>query len=353
MNVEPVILALARCGFLSCVEREFLAKKLDNIESLTVLSIEDICAILRRRIQTRAWNPENLEGLVESDLATMARYGIEAVSVLDARYPPLLRELHDPPFVLFWRGSLPDPEVPVAAIVGTRAPTGSGALAASRIASDFARAGIPVVSGLARGIDAFAHRGCVDAKGRTIAVLACGLDRVYPRSNARLAATIIESGGALVGEYSPGELPLKFRFPQRNRIIAGFARAVVVVEAPEKSGALITADFALEQGRDLFVHAISLLSPRGAGTARLAGEGAETIDSAASILAAWGYPQVSGATRQNGAKVAPLAREPHGIRGVGTQLALEFEKEMDLQGMRDPSRRTVYGLQEGSSKERR
>lgn len=352
MSVDPVVLGLARCGFLSCAEKEFLAKKLDNIESLTVLSIEDICAIVRRRILTRSWSPENLEGLVETDLRMMDRYGIRAVSVSDVRYPPLLRELHDPPFALFWRGTLPDPEVPVAAIVGTREPTGSGALAAARMAAEFAHAGIPVVSGLARGIDAFAHRGCVEANGTTIGVLACGLDRVYPRSNARLAAGILEGGGALVGEYPPGELPLQYRFPQRNRIIAGLARAVVVVEAPEKSGALITADFALEQGRDLFVHSASLASPRGAGTKRLADEGAEALDSAGSILSAWGYPRF-GDAGERPCRTRSTARSPSpersGIDRVGTQLALEFEKEMDLQGMRDPSRRTVYGPQEGSS----
>ncbi len=336
MSIEPLLLALARCTFLTCAEKEFLAKKLDNLESLTVLSIEDICISVRRRIGTRSWNPETVIDTVERDLRSMDQYGIRAVSILDEGYPPLLRELHDPPFVLFWRGTLPDPEKPLAAVVGTREPTGTGALAAARFGREFAEAGVPVISGLARGIDAFAHRGCVDAFGRSIAVLACGIDQIYPRSNAALAGRLLERGGAIIGEYPPGETPLKYRFPERNRIISGLARAVVVVEAPEKSGALITADFALEQGRDIFVYAGTLDSPRGAGTKRLAFEGAQAVDSAQGVLSTWGYED--SARRQAGKGENDQGTAPFAVNGdparrdpgfTGRQLALEFEKELD------------------------
>jgi DNA processing protein len=335
MSIDRLLLALARCAFLTCAEKEFLAKKLDNLESLTVRSIEDICLLVRRRITTRAWKPEILADLVENDLRGMERYGIKAVSILDEGYPPLLRELHDPPFVLYWRGTLPDPEKPVAAIVGTRMPTGSGALAAARFGKEFADSGVPVVSGLARGIDAFAHRGCVEALGKSVAVLACGLDRIYPRSNATLAGRLLESGGCVIGEYPPGEEPLKFRFPERNRIIAGLARSVVVIEAPEKSGALITADFALEQGKDLFVFSGTLDSPRGAGTKRLAFDGAPAVSSAREVLASWVYPaRLRGIDFGANTDIPPrapcsrgsLARQ--GPEGIGRQLALEFENEL-------------------------
>lgn len=287
MEKNPLILALSRLPFLKLREKCFLAKNLDNLESLTVLSIEDICQLIDRSIRTECRMPENLSGLVLRDMDIMQRFGIRFVSVLSPEYPPLLREIHDPPFVLFWRGTLPDPERPLAGIVGTRSPSGDGALAAARIGREFGLAGIGVVSGLARGIDAFAHRGNVDGGGASVAVLACALERIYPRSNVRLAARIIETGGCLLGEYPPGEEPRKYHFPERNRIISGLSRAVLVVEAPEKSGALITADFALEQGRDLFVYEGTLRSARGAGTAALHAEGAQTVFGAADILSGW------------------------------------------------------------------
>ncbi len=287
MGENELDLALARCGFLTCAERELLAKKLDKLESLTVLSIEDICQIVGRRVKTRLWSPETLSGLVDRDREIMRKCGIQFVPAYSPEYPPLLREIHDPPFALFWRGTLPDPEKPLVAIVGTRTPSGSGVVAAARIGREFGLAGISVVSGLARGIDAFAHRGNVDGGGASVAVLACGPDRVYPRSNARLASSMVEAGGCLLSEYPPGESPLQFRFPQRNRIISGLARSVLVVEAPLKSGALITADFALEQGRELFVCASALDSRRSEGTRRLSEDGAQAVIGADDVIAAW------------------------------------------------------------------
>jgi DNA processing protein len=289
MEKNLLVLGLSRIAFLKTREKCFLAKNLDNLESLTVLSIEDICQLIGRSIRTGCRMPENLSGFVQRDMDIMQRFGIRFVSVLSPEYPPLLREIHDPPFVLFWRGALPDPERPLAGIVGTRAPSGDGALAAARIGREFGLAGIGVVSGLARGIDAFAHRGNVDGGGASVAVLGSALERIYPRSNVRLAARIIETGGCLLGEYPPGEGPRKYHFPERNRIISGLSRAVLVVEAPEKSGALITADFALEQGRDIFVYEGTLSSVRGAGTAALHAEGAPAIFGAADIFAGWGY----------------------------------------------------------------
>lgn len=333
MEKSDLILGLARCSFLSCAEKAFLAKKLDNLESLTVLSIEDICLILGRVIRTRCWEPEKLDSLVERDLSLIQRFGIGFVSVMSAAYPPLLREIHDPPFAVFWRGTLPDPEHTVAAIVGTRAPSGNGALAAARLGTEFAEYGIPVVSGLARGIDAFAHRGNIEGGGKSIAVLACGVDQIYPRSNARLASRLIESGGCILSEYQPGELPLQYRFPQRNRIISGLARAVIVVEAPEKSGALITADFALEQGRDLFVFADTLDSARGKGTRLLFEQGAPAIRSAFSILDTWGYDcrkSVKKCEPDSALRFGEVSRNHLHPETTGRQLALEFRKELDL-----------------------
>jgi len=150
MEKSELILGLVHCTFLSCGEKAFLAKNLDNLESLTVLSIEAICIKVGRKILTRAWNPEKLHNLVYQDMQMMQRFDIKYVSVLSPDYPPVLREIHDPPFVVFWRGLLPDPERPLVGIVGTRSPSGDGALAAYRLGKEFAEAGISVISGLGR-----------------------------------------------------------------------------------------------------------------------------------------------------------------------------------------------------------
>lgn len=288
MDKTRLALALAHCPFLRCREKERLFNKLDNSESLTVLSIEDISRFLERPVRTSAWNPRGLEKNLDTGLQLMERYRINMVTVLSPEYPPVLRELHEPPFTVFWRGVLPDPECPAVAIVGTRMPSGNGALCAERLGREFAELGIPVVSGLARGIDAFAHRGTVSGSGQAVAVLACGLERIYPKCNSVLAGKIIESG-CIIGEYPPGTEPRTFHFPQRNRIISGLARSVIIVESPEKSGALITGDFALEQGRDLFVARETLGSRRGKGSYSLYEQGAQAIVSATDVLDSWGY----------------------------------------------------------------
>lgn len=286
--------------------------------------------------------PDDLGGLAKRDADIMEKLRIGFVSFLSPGFPPLLREIPDPPFALYWRGTLPHPERPLIGIVGTRSPSGDGAVAAERIAREFGNAGIGVVSGLARGIDAFAHRGNAASGGASVAVLACGVDRVYPRSNARLASRIVEGGGCLLGEYPPGDEPLKYHFPQRNRIISGLSRAVLVVEAPEKSGALITADFALEQGRDLFVCGSTLSSARGRGTAALHGDGAPAIDTASEILESWGFAgesrdpgfadgSTSGGDEVTGGNASAIdnAALSPSVQ-AGRQLAFDFRKEMRL-----------------------
>jgi DNA processing protein len=169
------------------------------------------------------------------------------------RFPPLLREIHDPPPGLFLRGGA-DPGLlarRAVSVVGARSCTSYGAQVARALGSELAAAGLVVVSGLARGIDGEAHRGALEAGGATVAVLGCGIDRDYPAAHRELARRIAETG-LVVSEYPPGVAPAPWRFPARNRIVAGLCAATVVVEARERSGALITADFALEEGRDVF-----------------------------------------------------------------------------------------------------
>ena len=170
----------------------------------------------------------------------------------DAAFPPLLAAIHDPPEQLYLRGSGDTGllRAPAVAVVGARACSAYGRSVTRSLTRELAGAGLVVVSGMARGIDGEAHRGALEAGGRTIAVLGCGVDRDYPAAHAELARRICEHG-LVVSEYEPGIEPAPWRFPARNRIIAGLCRATVVVEARERSGALITADFALEEGREV------------------------------------------------------------------------------------------------------
>jgi DNA processing protein len=210
--------------------------------------------------------------------------------------PPLLRAIHDPPPGLFVRGDgvLDLLGRPAVAVVGARACSGYGASVARSVSRELASAGLIVVSGLARGIDADAHRGALDANAPTVAVLGCGIDRDYPAAHAELARRIA-AGGLIVSEYAPGVEPAPWRFPARNRIVAGLCAATVVVEARERSGALITADFALEEGREVFTVPGEISSALSAGTNALLKLGAAPLTSAADVLAAYGIePEAPG-----------------------------------------------------------
>ena len=285
-------LIILRIPGLKVTERAMLCLKFERESDLILLSKKDLEAVLGRTLPEDSWNMDKSRISAEKDYKMAERKGIKMVSLADSHYPPLVREIFDPPALLFYRGVLPDPEKCLAAIVGTRKPSAAAAAAAYELGRDLGHAGIPVVSGLALGIDAFAHRGNVEAGAAAIAVLGSGLDQVYPPSNRGLAGQIIMGNGVLLSEYPPETAPLKWHFPARNRIISALARGTVIVEAPEKSGALITASFVLEQNRDLWVSSIGVSSPRGQGTAKLAGEGAKVISNARDILSEWGLAQI-------------------------------------------------------------
>ena len=199
--------------------------------------------------------------------------------------PPRLHAIHDPPSCLYLRGA-GSPDLlarPSVAIVGARACSPYGAQVARMLGRELAAAGLVVVSGLARGIDGDAHRGALDAGGHTVAVLGCGIDRDYPAAHAALAAAISERS-LLVSEYEPGVEPAPWRFPARNRVIAGLAAATIVVEARERSGALITADFALEEGREVFAVPGEITSALSTGTNDLLRLGATPLTCAGDVL---------------------------------------------------------------------
>jgi DNA processing protein len=206
-----------------------------------------------------------------------------------AQCPPLLRAIHDPPPGLFVRGDadLALLSQPAVAVVGARACSGYGSSVARMLGRELAAAGLLVVSGLARGVDAEAHRGALEAGGHTVAVLGCGVDRDYPAAHAELARRIV-AAGLVVAEYAPGVEPAPWRFPARNRIIAGLCAATIVVEARERSGALITADLALEEGREVFAVPGEIGSGLSAGTNALLKLGASPLTDAADVLDVYG-----------------------------------------------------------------
>jgi len=203
--------------------------------------------------------------------------------------PPLLRAIHDPPKRLYLRGAgeLQLLTRPSVAVVGARACSPYGAQVARLLGRELAAAGVVVVSGLARGVDGEAHRGALETDGHTVAVLGCGIDRDYPAAHAALARAIAERS-LLVSEYEPGVEPLPFRFPARNRIVAGLCAATIVVEARERSGALITADFALEEGREVFAVPGEITSSLSAGTNALLRLGATPLTSMRDVLESLG-----------------------------------------------------------------
>jgi DNA processing protein len=209
--------------------------------------------------------------------------GIARISFGDVCYPPALAAIHDPPATLWIRGQASVLCTPSVAIVGSRAASPYALEVARRLGADLARRDVTVVSGMARGVDSAAHLGALDGGGSTIAVFGCGADVIYPSEHAALSERICECG-TIVSEFPPGTLPLPYHFPRRNRIISGLSLAVVVVEAAEGSGSLITADFALEQGRAVLAVPGNILGGRNYGAHALLRDGAKLVECADDIL---------------------------------------------------------------------
>ncbi len=247
---------------------------------------------------------------------------ITPLSAEDPRFPPSLRHIPDPPLILYALGDLDALERPAVALVGARRCTRLGGEVASDLAGELARCGLGIVSGLARGIDAAAHRAAA-RHGVTVAVLGSGIANPYPVGHRGLVELILRSGGLLLSEYSPFAPALRHHFPERNRLISGLSAAVVVVEAGERSGSLITARMALEQGREVLAVPGAVTSPVSRGCHRLLRDGAGLVESAADVLHALGLEErVTGAAEP--AQVAPddprLARLLAAVAGTVTTL---------------------------------
>jgi len=248
------------------------------------------------------------------------RKGVSIVTILSEEYPPALREIPDAPLVLYRAGAPWGGGVGVA-VVGSRAPTGPGREFTRVLAQDLASAGCVVVSGMARGIDGAAHRGALQAGAGTVAVLGCGPDVAYPPEHAALREEIA-ARGAVYSEYPPGSAPLPRRFPARNRIVSGLCRAVVVAEAPERSGALITARLALEQGREVMAVPGNPWFAHTAGSNRLLRDGAAPVCAAADVVGALGAAVPGRGCGLPARILGVLARERH-VGEIADALALD------------------------------
>lgn len=248
---------------------------------------EETLENLQRFKQSNPYFPEKL-------MESCKKCDAKVVAITDDNFPKMLKELKNPPTMLFYRGSLPNANDLCIAMVGSRRFTSYGKEVAQRIAADLAKCGVVIVSGAARGIDTASHVGALKT-GRTIAVLGCGIDYVYPPENRKLFYEILEKGGGIISEYLPGAQPYPAFFPARNRIISGLSHGAIVVEAGKKSGALITADHALNDNRDVFAVPGSIFSNMSEGPNNLLKQGAIPVTCAEDVLKE--YVQNHGSTR--------------------------------------------------------
>ena len=275
---EMVALSLLRPGPDTAAARHF-----KELAEAGALSLGKLAERLERRPGARATHIQRARLLAGPALAEAARLGLSILTQPSPDYPDRLRQIPDPPIVLWVSGEREIVHGPAVAIVGSRSATPTGIAVSVRLGRELAEAGLVVVSGLARGIDGAAHRGALDAGGRTLGVLGSGVDVIYPREHAALAEEM-RARGAIVSELAPGTPPRAGHFPLRNRIISGLAHAVVVVEASERSGSLITARAALEQGRDVLAVPGNVISGRHRGCHALIKDGARLVETVDDVL---------------------------------------------------------------------
>lgn len=268
----------------------------------------------------------------EKDLALAERLGIRIVAREDEEYPALLRQTADPPILLYVQGTLLANDTLAIAVVGTRQPTPYGEQTALRLSQDMARRGVTVVSGLARGIDTFAHQGALNAKGRTIAVLGSGLGNVYPPENQGLARKIASSG-AVISELPCSTGPDARNFPRRNRIVSGLSLGVLVVEAPDKSGALITCDWALEQGREVFAVPGKIDSPASVGCHKLLQQGAKLVMSVEDVFEELGPYRAHVKPAQQAPSTTELDEGQRSVLGLLDSEARELDELIESAAM--------------------
>jgi DNA processing protein len=297
------------------------AQALSGVTGLRRKAVENL---LHRRVLRPA----------EDEWAELEKHGYRLLCLTDMDYPSNLKSIPDPPAVLYVDGSIEPRDLVAVSVVGSRAASPMGCAFTERLCMDLAKSGVTVVSGLAVGIDAAAHRGALKGEGRTLAILGCGLDVDYPRENRKLRAAI-PSSGAVLTEFSLGTVPAPGHFPQRNRIISGMALGVVVVEAAHRSGSLITARLALEQGREVFAVPGLARHYRSVGPHNLIKQGAKLVENAEDVL-----EEIRSMIRPS--------RAPDGSVSAPTPPSAVFEKvsddEREVLALLDPSPRHIDDL---------
>jgi len=286
-KTETEKLARVRLNFFACLKSDWLLRLMDlygGAAELLKRPPPEIAAEGGVMLETaERLAAQTSDADPEKELRAAEKAGVSVLTVLDEDYPELLKKIYDPPLVLYVRGELKP--AAAAAIVGTRKATPYGLRTAARLAGELAASGVAVASGLARGIDTAAHRAAVEAGGVTWAALGSGLNEIYPDENKKLAAKIVEKGGALISEFPMDKQPMPANFPRRNRIISGLSLATVVVEGGFQSGALITARFALDQGREVLAVPGPVDAPMSAGPNFFIKNGAYLAENAADIIA--------------------------------------------------------------------
>lgn len=307
MADAPYWVALSRVTELGAKRIRFLVDYFHSAEKVFRASEKELFASGLPARAVNALLHERKTIIPEREWGRVESLGIGVITLVDQDYPSLLMQIYDPPAVLFYQGDLTVTNEPGLAVVGSRKATEYGKTVANKLASDLAVAGVVVISGMARGIDTSAHFGALQAGGKTAAVLGCGLDICYPPENRKLRDEIVRSG-LVLSEFPPGTTPKPHHFPMRNRIISGLALATIVVEAAEKSGALITADCALEQGREVFAVPGSINSPNSRGCHKLIKEGAAMAEHAADILCELGFLNVQHDERKT-VELSPIQKQ--------------------------------------------
>lgn len=284
-NQIPYWIWLARCQKIGAKKKQALLahfktpQAIWNAEKEQLLKVRGIGEKIADEIQKREYRKD-----LEKYQSYMEKYGIQILTIQDKTYPNQLKQIYDPPVILFAKGNLDLLNKKSIAMIGARNCSDYGRKVAIHLAEELTQKGFVIVSGLARGIDTYSHIGCLNKQGKTIAVVGNGLDRVYPSENKKLEQKILTQGGCIVSEYIIGTGPHKMNFPARNRIISGLSQGVVVVEAKKKSGTLITVDFALEQGKDIYVVPGNITSYYSEGTNELIKQGAKLITNVEDIL---------------------------------------------------------------------
>jgi DNA processing protein len=298
-------------GFMHLIEKFGSAASVFESPFEKLLSAE----VVSPKVIQKITSPKNWDDLAAKFTKTVPD-GAQAVSLTEKEYPSKLRNITNPPPYIYYKGNIGIFEQPTLAVVGSRRPSDYGLRLTSRIVTELAAAGVVIVSGLAYGIDGTAHQAALEAGGITAAVFGCGLDTVYPPGHRTLAQRIIESG-CLISEFPKGTKPERFNFPVRNRIVAGLSDGVLVVEAGQRSGALVTASLALDQGRDVMAIPGSIENELSVGPNSLIKQGALTVTSADDIFANFGWHRAT-ATREHSYDLGKLSKDELVIFGLLT-----------------------------------